>query len=67
MILGLLITGGLLLVAFGLWEHYSHTPNPLVPLHFFKDVRGFTMLFIIASISGVGYTATAIIWPSQIA
>lgn len=66
-ILGLLISGVVVLIAFGFWEVYSHTPNPLVPMHFFKDVRGFTMLFIICGVSGVTYTATAIIWPSQVA
>ena len=66
-ILGLLISGGILLVVFGLWEAYSGTPNALVPMRFFKDVRGFTMLFIISSVSGTVYITTAIIWPSQVA
>jgi hypothetical protein len=63
----LTISGGITLIIFGFWEAYSGTPNALVPMHFFKDVRGFTMLFIIGSVSGTIYTATAIIWPSQVA
>jgi hypothetical protein len=66
-ILGLTVSGGITLIIFGFWEAYSGTPNPLVPMHFFKDVRGFTMLFIISCVSGTVYVATAIIWPSQVA
>lgn len=66
-ILGLLISGAITLVVFGLWEAYGGAPNALVPMHFFKDVRGFSMLFIISSVSGTVYIATAIIWPSQVA
>jgi hypothetical protein len=66
-ILGLTVSGGITLIIFGFWEAYSGTPNPLVPMHFFKDVRGFTMLFIISSVSGTVYVATAILWPSQVA
>ena len=66
-ILGLIITGGILLIIFGFWEVYSHTPNPLIPMHYFKDVRGFSMLFIISAVSGTVYLASAIIWPSQVA
>lgn len=67
-ILGLLITGGIVLfVIFPIWEIYSKTPNALIPMQFFKDVRGFVMLVIIGSVSGTVYVATAIIWPSQVA
>lgn len=66
-ILGLIISGGITLVIFGFWEAYSNRPNPLVPMYVFKDVRGFSMLCIICAVSGVGYLATAIIWPSQVA
>ena len=66
-ILGLIISGGIILVIFGFWEAYSKRPNALVPMHVFKDVRGFSMLCIICAVSGVGYLATAIIWPSQVA
>ena len=66
-ILGLLISGAITLVLFGFWEVYSHTPNPLIPMHLFKDVRGFTVLFIISAVSGTVYLTTAILWPSQVA
>ncbi|KAL2421666.1 Trichothecene efflux pump TRI12 [Exophiala dermatitidis] len=65
-ILGLVISGGITLVLFGFWEVFSHTPNPLIPMHLFKDLRGFTPLFIISAVSGTVYLATAILWPSQI-
>ncbi|KAI5357134.1 putative major facilitator transporter Str1/Tri12, major facilitator superfamily [Septoria linicola] len=60
-ILGLVITDGILLIIFGFWEVYSGTPNPLIPMHYFKDVRGFSMLFIISAVSGTVYLASAII------
>ena len=63
----MVISGGISLIAFGFWEVYSHTPNPLIPMHFFKDLRGFTVLFIISAVSGTVYLATAILWPSQVA
>jgi hypothetical protein len=66
-ILGLIISGAITLIAFGFWEVFSKTPNPLVPLYFFRDTRGFVMLCIISGVSGTVYLATAIIWPSQIA
>jgi hypothetical protein len=67
-ILGLLISGGIILfIIFPLWEIYSHTPNPLIPMHFFKDIRGFLMMIVIGSVSGTVYLASALIWPSQVA
>jgi hypothetical protein len=66
-ILGLIISGGVTLVIFCLWEGFSKRPNALIPVHVFKDVRGFVMLCIICAVSGVVYLATAIIWPSQVA
>jgi hypothetical protein len=80
--LGLIITGGILIVVFVFWgaygpvvvsqisansdaELYSGVPNPLVPMHFFKDIRGFVCLVIIGSVSGVMYVALSIIWPSR--
>ncbi|KKY26999.1 putative trichothecene efflux pump [Phaeomoniella chlamydospora] len=65
-ILGLVISGGVLLVVFVLWEIYSQHPNPLVPMHFFKDVRGFLCLNVIAAVSGTTYIALSILWPSQV-
>ncbi|KIV91538.1 hypothetical protein PV10_06067 [Exophiala mesophila] len=66
-ILCLLIIGFVLCVLFVLWEIYSNVPNPLMPMYFFKDVRGFTCLAIIDAISGAGYVAPSVIWPMQVA
>ncbi|KIW30533.1 uncharacterized protein PV07_06272 [Cladophialophora immunda] len=66
-VLGLVISGGITLIVFGLWEGFSNTTNPLVPMHFFKDLRGFVVLCLISSVCGTVYLATAIIWPSQVA
>ena len=49
-------------------EIYSGVPNPLVPMHFFEDVRGFVRLIIIALVRGtIFFVAMSIIWPSQVA
>lgn len=66
-ILGLIISGGITLVAFVIWEAFSRTTNPLIPMYFFRDVRGFVILCIISAVSGTVYLATAILWPSQVA
>lgn len=66
-ILGLVISGGITLILSSFWEVYSHTPNPLIPMHLFRDLRGFTVLFIISAVSGTVYLASAILWPSQVA
>jgi hypothetical protein len=65
-ILSLIIIGGVLIIVFVFWEIYSGTPNPLVPMHFFKDFRGFVCLNIICAVSGVLYVSLSIIWPSQV-
>jgi hypothetical protein len=66
-ILSLIIIGILCLVAFVFWEIYARIPNPVVPMYFFKDVRGFSCLAVIASVSGSAYVGPTIIWPSQVA
>lgn len=66
-ILGLIITGGVVLIFFVFWEIYSKVPNPIVPMYLFKDVRGFTCMNIIGSMGGTIYVALSIIWPSQVA
>lgn len=48
-------------------EIYSGVPNPLVPMYFFRDIRGFTCLVIVCGISGVAYVGPSIIWPTQVA
>ncbi|OQV09728.1 hypothetical protein CLAIMM_13818 [Cladophialophora immunda] len=66
-ILGLIITGGCVVIIFVFWEAYGPHPNPIVPVHFFKDLRGFVCLIIIESVAGTSYVALSIIWPSQVA
>ncbi|KAK4947679.1 hypothetical protein LTR10_013625 [Elasticomyces elasticus] len=66
-ILCLVIIGGVTLIAFVLYEIYSGVPNPLVPMYFFKDLRGFDCLVVICGVSGISYVAPSIIWPSQVA
>ncbi|KAI1613098.1 fungal trichothecene efflux pump [Exophiala viscosa] len=66
-ILCLVILGGVTLIAFVLYEIFSGVPNPLVPMYFFKDVRGFDCLVVICGVSGISYVAPSIIWPSQVA
>ncbi|KIW23924.1 uncharacterized protein PV07_12085 [Cladophialophora immunda] len=66
-ILCLIVIGAVLIVAFVFWEIYSTTPNPLVPMYFFRDLRGFTCLVIICSVSGASYVAPTVVWPSQVA
>lgn len=48
-------------------EMFSGVPNPLVPTHLFRDIRGFVMLNVIASVAGTVYVSMSIIWPSQVA
>lgn len=62
LILGLLITGGVLLVVFVLWEAYTPSPNPIVDLKLFKH-RGYVCLNIISACSGAMYVGLSIIWP----
>ncbi|KIW84313.1 hypothetical protein Z517_03563 [Fonsecaea pedrosoi CBS 271.37] len=62
-ILGLIISGGVLLIIFAV----SKVPNKLVPLYFFRDLRGFVCLITIEMVSGTIYIALSIIWPSQVA
>ncbi|KXT09677.1 hypothetical protein AC579_9984 [Pseudocercospora musae] len=43
--------------------------NALIPMHYFKDVRGFPLMLLlfISAVSGTGDLASAIIWPNQVA
>ncbi len=65
-VLGLLIPGAIILVAFVLYEIFGKIQNPIVPMHFFRDVRGFTCVAIISAIAGCLQTASFILWPSQV-
>ncbi|POR38188.1 Uncharacterized protein TPAR_01617 [Tolypocladium paradoxum] len=65
-VLGLLITGAGVLVIFVLYETYAKIRHPIFPMHFFRDVRGFTCVVIISAITGCLQTAAFILWPSQV-
>lgn len=65
LVLGLLIPGGLLLVAFIFYEAYSSTPNPFVEMRLFKNLRGFVCLNVISMAGGALYLSLSIIWPQR--
>ncbi|KAI1258174.1 hypothetical protein MGN70_001223 [Eutypa lata] len=64
-ILGLLVSGFVCLVAFVLYEIYGGAQYPIIPMHFFKDMTGFTPLVIISAVTGCLNVALQITWPSQ--
>lgn len=64
-ILGLLISGGLVLIIFVFYEAYTPCPNPIVDISLFKDVRGYVCLNIISMAAGAMYIALSIIWPQR--
>lgn len=65
-ILGLLVSGFVCLVAFVLYEIYGGAQYPIIPMHFFKDMTGFTPLVIISAVTGCLNVALQITWPSQV-
>ncbi|KZM18935.1 hypothetical protein ST47_g9933 [Ascochyta rabiei] len=65
-ILGLLISGAVAVVAFVLYETLLTPQQPIVPMRFFRDLRGFTCLEIISATYGVINIALFVMWPQQI-
>jgi len=65
-ILGLLISGFVCCVAFILYECFANIRQPVIPMRFFKDVRGFACVNIISAITGCINVALFILWPSQV-
>lgn len=65
-ILGLLISGIVCLIAFVLYEVFGGAQLPIIPMHFFNDVRGFTPLVVISAVTGCLNVALQITWPSQV-
>ncbi|CZR68169.1 related to trichothecene efflux pump [Phialocephala subalpina] len=65
-ILGLIITGGITLIAFGVYEAYTPSPNPMVDLTLFKDIQGYLCLNIVSMAAGAMYIALNVIWPQQV-
>ncbi|KAJ9640795.1 hypothetical protein H2204_003084 [Knufia peltigerae] len=63
LVLGLLIPGGVIVVAFLFYEAYCPSPNPFVEMRLFKNVRGFVCLNIISMAGGALYLSLQLIWP----
>ncbi|OAL22854.1 hypothetical protein AYO22_06762 [Fonsecaea multimorphosa] len=82
-IISLLSVGGCIIIVFIFWgmpkwrtafsnpanglEIYGPHPNPIVPMYFFKDLRGFVCAIVICSVAATSFVALSIIWPSQVA
>ncbi|KIW82954.1 hypothetical protein Z517_02197 [Fonsecaea pedrosoi CBS 271.37] len=66
-VLGLIISGGLVLIAFVVYEIYVAQAKPLLPKSSFKDIRGYSMVIICSSVGGIAYIGLSIIWPTQAA
>ncbi|KAI0116640.1 fungal trichothecene efflux pump [Hypoxylon sp. NC0597] len=65
-ILGLLISGFVCLVAFVLYEIFGGAERPIIPMHFFRDLTGFTPIVVISAVTGCLNVALQITWPSQV-
>lgn len=65
LILGLLITGALLVVIFVIFERFTPSPNPFIDMTLFKDIRGYTCLVILSSAAGALYIGLTIVWPQR--
>lgn len=64
-ILGLIISGGVTLVVFVVYEAYTSSPNPMVDVRLFKDIRGYLCLNIVSMAAGAMYIALNVIWPQR--
>lgn len=65
-ILGLLISGAVAVISFVLYETILTPQQPIVPMRFFRDLRGFTCLAIISATYGVINIALFVMWPQQV-
>ncbi|RYN60976.1 hypothetical protein AA0117_g5745 [Alternaria alternata] len=65
-ILGLLLSGAAAIVAFILYEVFLPPAQPIVPMHFFRDMRGFTCLEVISATYGIINIALFVMWPQQV-
>ncbi|KAF2011410.1 fungal trichothecene efflux pump [Aaosphaeria arxii CBS 175.79] len=65
-ILGLLISGAVASVSFILYEVFLTPAQPIIPMRFFRDLRGFTCLEIISATYGIMNIALFIMWPQQV-
>jgi len=65
-ILGLLLSGAVAIIAFILYEVFLPPVQPIVPMRFFRDIRGFTCLEVISATYGVINIALFVMWPQQV-
>lgn len=65
-ILGLLISGAVATIAFILYEVFLTPVQPIIPMRFFRDLRGFTCLEVVSATYGVMNIALFIMWPQQV-
>ncbi|GME43592.1 Trichothecene efflux pump protein [Neofusicoccum parvum] len=64
-ILGLLIPGIVCCVAFVIYECLV-PESPIIPMRFFRDVRGFACINVMSAVFGCINIAFFILWPSQV-
>ncbi|RYO40855.1 hypothetical protein AA0111_g1315 [Alternaria arborescens] len=65
-ILGLLLSGAAAIVAFVLYEVFLPPAQPIVPMYFFRDMRGFTCLEVISATYGIINIALFVMWSQQV-
>ncbi|KAH6881528.1 fungal trichothecene efflux pump [Alternaria rosae] len=65
-ILGLLLSGAVAIIAFILYEVFLPPAQPIVPMRFFRDIRGFTCLEVISATYGIINIALFVMWPQQV-
>ncbi|KFZ14140.1 hypothetical protein V501_03398 [Pseudogymnoascus sp. VKM F-4519 (FW-2642)] len=63
-VLGMVVSGGVFLIALCVWEVYQGE-HAFFAIHLFKDVRGFGMNCICSAVGGISYVALSIIWPTR--
>jgi energy-coupling factor transporter transmembrane protein EcfT len=63
-VLAPLILGGVLLIAFYLWEAYG-TDHPMFPARLKQDPRVLLLTLIITFISGANFFSVLMFWPTQ--
>lgn len=64
-VIGTIVVGFLLIVAFFVWEAKANLKEPLLPLHIISN-KGWLVNMLLWSIGSSVYYAFAIIWPSQV-
>ncbi|OAG09823.1 MFS general substrate transporter [Paraphaeosphaeria sporulosa] len=65
-VISTMVVGGLVLIAFALWECFAPLKEPLLPMHLFKNVA-WVVACVLLGIGAMIYYAMAIVWPSMVA